>query len=494
MPESAIAIRPVAYEIRLRNTRTRIPFRYGPTVLVACPIAHLFVTVEGPGGARVEGLAGDALAPGWYDKRPNRTYRNDIDELSETMREAGRTLMALSETGPRSVFELWRDLVPSQLEWARKNNCTDMTGNFGASMFERALIDATGKLTGKTFHALVNENMLGIDPGAVKPYLKGWQAREALAPEPLKKVFLRHTVGGLDPLTAADVPAAEIVKDGLPHTLEDYLQAQRLRYFKLKLRCDEAFDIDRLRTIAALLDKYVPANEPYHVTLDGNEVYYEPEKLTQLLAKLSSGGVSKRFYDSILFVEQPFPRQKALEDSLRDEISKISKYKSLIVDESTENLESVPRALELGYAGFAIKSCKGPIKALLEKGAMVRHPKRPANPIVSGEDMTNQPVVPLFEDLTVMATLGVEHVERNGHHFFRGMSVHSDAERAAVLAQQPNLYARKGPDLVALRTETGALDVSGLVVRPGLGVLANEVDRSAILPLDEWKYESLGLK
>lgn len=490
----ALPIRPVSAEIRLRNTRTRMPFRYGPTVLTACPIAHLWVTVEGPGGKRVEGLAGDALAPGWYDKRPNRTYRHDIAELSAALGEAQRVLLDLASRGPRSVWNFWRELYDHQIKWARANNYTDLTGNFGTSMFERAMIDAAGKLTGKTYHALVKENVLGLEPGAIHPWLDGWSPAEALAPKPLEKIWVRHTVGGLDPLTATDVPAGEAVKDGLPHTFEDYLKHERVRYFKIKLRADEAFDIERLKTIAALCEKYIPQNEKYFVTLDGNEVYHDPAALTQVTAKFAGGALPKRFWDAVLFIEQPYPRTKALDDSIREELARVSKFKPLVVDESTENVHSVPRAIELGYQGFAIKSAKGPIKALLEKGTVFRHPRRPANPVISGEDMTNQPIVPLHEDLVVMATMGVEHVERNGHHFFRGFVTHSDAERAAALKNHPNLYHMHSDGLPVLATASGELDIRSLHTRPGLGVTAEEVDRAALTPLDGWTYESLGIK
>jgi len=493
MSERALQIRPVAWEVRLRNSRTRMPFRYGPTVLTACPIAHLFVAYESEDGRRAEGLAGDALAPGWYDKRPNRNYRMDIAELSGALRHAGDTLLELGRAGPRSVWGFWRELYARQLDWARANNCTDMTGNFGTSMFERTMLDAAGKLACKTFHALVKENVLGLDPGAIHPWLKGWDAAEALAPRPLERIHVRHTVGGLDPLTAADVPAGEAVTDGLPHTFEDYLKHERVRYFKIKLRNDEAFDTARLKTIAELCERHIPSHEQYYVTLDGNEVYYEPAQLTQAVERFANGGLPKRFWDAVLFIEQPYPRTVALDEKVRTELAKVSAFKPLIVDESTENTSSVPRALELGYGGFAIKSAKGPIKALLEKGTVFHHPRRPAQPVISGEDMTNQPIVPLHEDLVVMATLGVAHVERNGHHFFRGFLPHSQAERDAALRNHPGLYVRHVDGLPLLNTAGGTLDLRSLITRPGLGVTPEEVDRAPLIPLGEWRYESMGI-
>jgi len=486
-------LKPVAAEIRLRNVISRMPGKYGATISLGAPLAHLFLTVEGPGGKKVTGLAGDCLPKGWYDKRPNRTFRQDVQELSDALREAQSFLLGIAQNGPRTVFGFWKELYEHQIAWARARDITDLTGNLGTTMFERALIDACGKLAGLPYHTLVRDNVLGIDPGAIHPFLKGWNPAEALALEPRSQIFVRHTVGGLDPLTAADVPAGKRLNDGLPQTLEEYLAAERIRYFKVKLDGNEQNDIERMRGIAAICDRMIPESEPYFVTLDGNEQYFDPGALVRVLEKAKSGAVSKRFVEAILFVEQPYPRAMALDDKIKGDLASASKLKPVVVDESDENVHSVPRALELGYGGFAIKSAKGPIKALLNKGAMLRHPKRPPNGIVSGEDMMNMPVVPLHTDLVVMAAMGVEHIERNGHHFNRGLDHMPVDERAQMLKNHPNLYHRKSDNLDVLATESGILDVRSLNARPGFGVIDSEVNRASMVPLDEWKFESLGI-
>ena len=43
--------------------------------------------------------------------------------------------------------------------------------------------------------------------------------------------------------------------------------------------------------------------------------------------------------------------------------------------------------------------------------------------MLTAEDLTTVGPVALQEDLAVVATLGIEHVERNGHHYFRGLSM-----------------------------------------------------------------------
>ena len=490
-----LLLKPIFSEVRIRNVVLRMPPKYGATVCKGFPVAHLFVTVEGPGGKRVEGLAGDCLPPGWYDKRPNRTFKQDVDELSAALKEAQSTLLALARGGARSVFGFWRELYPQQIAWARARNITDITGNFGTSMVERALIDAAGKLSGKTFHALVKENVLGLDPGAVHGFLKGWSAAEALAPEPQASIAVRHTVGGLDPLTAGDVPAGKRLSDGLPQTLEEYLKAERLRYFKVKLHGHEAEDVTRMRNVAALLDKHIPDSEPYFVTLDGNEQYFQPAALVAALEHLAAGDISKRFAAAVLFVEQPYPRAVTLSDDVKAELARASRLKPVIIDESDETVESVPRALELGYAGFAVKSAKGPIKALLSKGATQRHPNRPAVPVVSGEDMCNLPVVPLHEDLVLMAAMGITHAERNGHHFARGLDHLSAPERDALLRAHPGLYHRVSDSLAVLAAESGWMDVRSLNARPGLGVDgASEVDKASMTPLEDYSFDSFKIE
>jgi hypothetical protein len=41
-----------------------------------------------------------------------------------------------------------------------------------------------------------------------------------------------------------------------------------------------------------------------------------------------------------------------------------------------------------------------------------------------------------------MAALGIESVERNGHHYFAGLSMFDKATQDAALAAHPELYHR----------------------------------------------------
>ncbi len=85
-------------------------------------------------------------------------------------------------------------------------------------------MDALARAAGLSFAQAVRSNLYGIDPGLVHPELKGLTPADWLPGEPRQDVWVRHTVGLADPLTAADVPPEDRVDDGLPQTVEEYVE------------------------------------------------------------------------------------------------------------------------------------------------------------------------------------------------------------------------------------------------------------------------------
>src|SRR5205823_14135424 len=120
-------------------------------------------------------------------------------------------------------------------------------------------------------------------------------------------VAARHTVGLVDPITPADV--GRRVGDGLPETLEEVVARYGHRWFKLKVAGDPRSDVERLRAIAAVLDQI---GEPYHATLDGNEQYDDVEGALELWRRIEDEPRLGRLAASVVFVEQPVKRDRAL--------------------------------------------------------------------------------------------------------------------------------------------------------------------------------------
>ena len=92
--------------------------------------------------------------------------------------------------------------------------------------------------------------------------------------------------------------------------------------------------------------------------------------------------------------------------------------------------------------------------------------------------------VALLQDLAMMALLGVSHVERNGHHYFRGLSMHPLALQEEVLASHPGLYRRHEAGFPTLDIRAGRLCLDSINAAP-FGFAAG-IDVSAYEPLDTW--------
>jgi hypothetical protein len=416
--------------VHSRHVRTRLPFRYGTAVVTGQPYAHVRAAVE-VDGRRVTGVSAAALPPAWFDKAPGRTHEDDVRDLLRSLRAA---IDAYGAAGARDAYGLHRAAEAESRRRLGEQN--DLTAGFGVALLDAAVADAVCRATGRTFHAALAEDLLGFGP-------------LDLPDRPLGRILVRHTVGMGDPLTRADL--ASPVGDGLPETLEEEIRAYGLRWFKVKISGDAGASLERLLRIAAVLDRGVA---DYGVTVDGNEQFHSMEEFGEFLARATADAALARFWRNTAWIEQPVERGRALLDSVAGPLRQVSGLKPVLIDESDGTDDAVERALGLGYVGISAKNCKG-VYRTLHSHRVVRR----ASALLSSEDLMNIPVVPLHQDLAVAAALGIEHSERNGHHYIRAFRFFSDRERAAALREFPSLY-REGPEgIPALRIEGGALDL-----------------------------------
>ena len=68
----------------------------------------------------------------------------------------------------------------------------------------------------------------------------------------------------------------------------------------------------------------------------------------------------------------------------------------------------------------------------------------------------------------MISILGIDHAERNGHHYTHGMSAASPEEQARFLAAYPDLYHDLG-GVTCARIENGAMSTAGVLAKPGWG-------------------------
>jgi len=472
----------------LRNLRTRLPFRYGVVTLTHFPLLHLALDVEAADGRRAHGFAADNLPPKWFDKDAAKSFRDNVDDQLTAIGVA-RTAYLDAGRRPRPVFDIWLDAYAECARRGPARGLNGLTAAFGSSLFERALADAAGRLVGSDVVGMLRDDVLGIRPEAVhrgltRDHLQAWASRPA--PD---SIAVRHTVGLLDPIVASDVPAGGWLRDGLPQTLEECVRAHGLRHFKLKVGGRVDADVDRLGRIASTLDRLIP--EPYLVTLDGNEQYKAMADFAALVEAIRATPGLARLWGSTAFIEQPLDRGIALDAAATEGLDALGRQVPIIIDESDGDLEAFPRAVALGYRGVSTKNCKGIVKSFLNRSLVERlnaERPEPARLFMSAEDLTNVPVVPLQQDLATVRALGITHVERNGHHYVRGLAHCSAGERGAALRHHPDLYAGDAAE-AWLRIEGGRLAVGSLAT-PGYGV-AFDPDLESMIPLERWTFESL---
>lgn len=470
---AGVKLQILKYDAHVLDVRARMPFRFGISTMTFCP--HLFLRVElSIDGQRVEGLAADHLPPKWFTKNPQSAYGDDVADMIRVIRHAGDAALALPEA--ESPFAWWKQLYARQAAWIEKEQCPPLLGFFGVTLVERAMLDAFCRGIRLPFAEALRRGNLGMEGMAL----------DLLAPEPLRSVIARHTVGLTDPVSVEDIPAGERVLDGLPQSLEECIAAYGLTHFKIKLCGDVAKDLHRLRRLAEVIGSCSP---DFAFTLDGNENFRGIEPFRALWDALTGDAALGAFLKKLIFVEQPLHRDVALGEPVKRAMLQWRDRPPIIIDESDATHGSLERALECGYAGTSHKNCKGVFKGIQSacRIAQLRRDRPEGNWILSGEDLSNIGPVSLPQDLAVMASLAITHVERNGHHYFRGLSFLPGDVQEAVLRHHGDLYRRHERGFATLDIRGGSINVGSVVDAPfGMGF---DFDPGRCTPLAEWRFE-----
>lgn len=448
-----------------RSIRTRLPFKFGVQVLEEVPLAQLEIRVETPDGRQEIGRAGDLLVPKWFEKNPDTTPSEDSAALADSVKAAVELGDQLTATaGPHPVFDITEVLRIERVGHRDHRNADVLVRGFGVAMVERALIDAACRIAGTSFDQAIRSDLLGFTARRLLPEVDEWSP--AMLPSRRDRLPVRHTIGMLDPLTEEDVSPGERVDDGLPQTLAEDVRRYGIRRFKIKICGDRSRDEPRLRSIATVVARHAVGDTVF--TLDGNEQCLDLDALAGMLEDLSRAADTGPLIENLALVEQPLPRLDTFDSEHRSGLERLSRIAPVIIDEADTDAKAFRRALDAGYAGVSVKACKGVFRAVANRGLVETVRARGGIAFQSGEDLTNLGSIPLQQDLCLQATLGVSDVERNGHHYFRGLDHLGDEVAHGLVRAMPHLYTLDG-DLPSLKIEQGTVDLRGLVDATGFG-------------------------
>lgn len=450
--------------------RTRLPFRFGAVTVTEAPLLHLRVRIEGVDGRSATGMASDLLVPKWFRKDLDRPPEADQDALRASVRDAAQRYAAHAFL---PAFEHWlqvhRELVESQPPLAPGL----LEAGFGVALVERALLDAVCRLAGKSFWGALQSDLfrrrLLLSPDGQ------WSNPNAILPDrPLQRIEVRHTVGRLDPLRAADIPAAERLHDGMPQALDEVLAQHGVGWLKVKIGGGAEVDVPRLCAIGRLLADL--GLDEVKVTLDGNEQFEDFAALRAVWMATGADAYGRWLLQRVLWVEQPLPRRQndLGEDDTWD--PRAWTFCPLVLDEGDVQLATfcVGR-----YHGVSMKNCKGVLRAFANREEVAR---LQGHRFQSSEDLTNLPVLALQQDLTTASCLDLGNSERNGHHYFPGLAHLPAPVVEAALQAHPDLYERTAHG-ARLRIEDGALAIGSV---HGIGYGHDQSVQDALARALDW--------
>ena len=458
-----------------------MPFRYGIATMTEFPLLFLSLVVEW-NGKTTTGVASDLLPPKWFTKIPDKAPAEEIDELLHVIQNA--VSHSLELVAP-NVFEFWKALYERQNEEAKRESLPGLLIHFGTSLVERAMLDAAARSSGHSFSGLIRSSEFGLNLGSVHKELSGHSVEDFLPEAPLRSVIARHTIGLGDPLTEGDLNEVERVDDGLPESLDQCIRRYALKHFKIKVSGQRELDLPRLTRILDVI--FVEAGSSAAFTLDANEQFRSMDEFQSFWEDLKAAPWFSRFFERLLFVEQPLHRDVALSAELPSESEGGQHWPRFIIDESDGDLDALVCALRLGYSGTSHKNCKGVIKGISNRCLIEKRKREDARGslLMSGEDLCNQGPVSLQQDLAVMAFLGIESVERNGHHYCRGLSGLPRTVQELVETAHQDLYARFDSSWATLRIESGRIALDTVNQAPfGYGF---NVPIADLPTLDEWQ-------
>jgi hypothetical protein len=447
MPSDALAVELHEIQAFTRQVPTRMPFRFGSVTMTDLSMVYLRVRFQTADGREAQGVSASILSPMWFDKNPAIDKQAKHHNLLVAMSLAAGSYI---EAGCASAYDLHSIAQPAVLQACANREIPALPSSFGVALMDSALVDGLCNLEGRTFHQGLQCDLFGF---GVVPGLPEY---------PRAKVQIRHTVGLDDPLTASEVE--EPLADGLPETLEEVVREYGVRYFKIKVSDDSEHNLLRLRNIQEVL--CAEASPDYRVVLDGNESYPDMPTFAEFFDAYRTDAALSDLYERTLWFEQPVARDASLTESVVEDLRAVSVHRPVILDESDGTDDTVERALAMGYGGVSAKNCKGIFRTLHSFRVLQEWRQRTGQSgILAAEDLTHPGMRALQQDTAVIASLGIEHAERNGHHYVRGLSFLTQREQEVALREFPHLYERTSDGLLRLAIRDGSIDASDICAK-----------------------------
>lgn len=360
MPDSDIRILEVQPYFSVEKARE--PLKFGASVMDDVTFCHVRVRVENRRGQVADGWGAIFLSDFWAFPTP-RLPHAVRDRVMRRVTEAVCARFADTKTYAHPLDVFWQ--IEPELAFLNSQICAEMQVSeqmpllgalVCASPVDAAVHDAYGIVNGISSYAGYGPVFVTQDLSAyLGDAFRGRYLDQFIRTDFAPTVPVFHLVGGLDTLRAAEV-RADAPRDGRPNSLEEWITRDRVFCLKVKLRgTDLAWDLDRIMAVYRIARETHARHSGHdlHLSADTNEQCESPAYMVELLHRLSEQAPDA--YAALLYVEQPTERDLRAH---RFDMRELAALKPVIVDESLTGLGDMDLAMELGWSGVALKTCK----------------------------------------------------------------------------------------------------------------------------------------
>ena len=383
-------------------------FAFGAATIGALTLAHVRVRVEDRQGRSADGWGAIFLSHPWAF--PGGEPPAEVkDRLLRTLISGYGLRLAGSDAWghPLDHFLAIQPELPGIAasvaeEFEIAVPVPDLVTLVALSPIDAAIHDAYGRLHGRNSYHLLGADDLAWDLSRVLGQeFAGRYPADFLRAEPVARLPISHTVGAADPLTAG-----EAVADGIP-PLEEWIRRDGVRSFKVKLKGqDLAWDLGRLTSVNAVARSVLPDATP-HIFADLNEQAPSVDYIAALLDGVEADSLTWAALDAL---EQPLSRKL---DADAPSLAPISACVPVVLDEGLTSMGTIEQALERGWTGIALKTCKTQSLMLLANAFAQQRGMH-----VSVQDLTN-PGIALLQSVGLAARLPVTRpLEANARQYY----------------------------------------------------------------------------
>jgi L-alanine-DL-glutamate epimerase-like enolase superfamily enzyme len=369
--ESDISVGEINLDYEAYKLRT--PLKFGSVIVDESVSLIVRVLVKRKGGGEAIGFGSMPLACEWAFPDPTVEYHEKLEAMKLVAEEYARVI----ERGASSSLYLhpidWFMKFESEIpiitgsvsrELKLKAPLPILASLVAVSPIDAAIHDGFGKVNGVCSYEGYGPKYVRRDLGYyLGPRFKGKYISDYIKPRYELKMPVFHLVGGLDKLTKDEV-GPEDPKDGLPVSLEEWIERDGIFCFKIKLTgIDLEWDVKRTKDVASVVREKLKGafdKSEYYFSVDFNEMHKSPGETLEYLVRIKRE--DPETFERILYVEQPVSRDLP---KYRFHMDTVAAVKPVLADEGVTDINSFDLALNLGWSGVALKTCKCHSSALL---------------------------------------------------------------------------------------------------------------------------------